>query len=86
MPLTDLTFRQTYDSDVCSDPVAEFYSPVLAESVAYDRNTFTANGLAGLLRNDGRVRIICEPKELSDEVRQAHYAIPALPYRRLMLS
>ena len=40
MPLTDLTFRQTYDSDVCSDLVAEFYSPVLAESVAYDRKGY----------------------------------------------
>ena len=52
----------------------------LSESVAYDRNTFTftanglvaaAAGLAGLLRNDGRVRIICEPKGLSAEVHQA---------------
>ena len=80
MPLTDLTLRRTYDPDVCPNPVAEFYSPALAESVAYDRNTFTftangliaaAAGLAGLLRNDGHVRIICEPRELSDEVRQA---------------
>ena len=80
MPLTDLTLRQTYDPDVCPNPVAEFYSPALAASVAYDRNTytFTANGLiaaaaglAGLLRNDGRVRIVCEPTELSEEVRQA---------------
>ena len=80
MPLTDLTFLQAYDPDVCPDPVAEFYSPALAASVAYDRNTFTftanglvaaAAGLAGLLRNEGCVRIICEPKELSEEVRQA---------------
>ena len=80
MPLTDLMLRQTYDPDTCSDPVAEFYSPALAESVAYDRDTFTFNarglvaaaaGLAGLLRNDGRVRIICEPNELSEGVRQA---------------
>ena len=78
--LTDLNFRRTYDPDVFPDPVAEFYSPALFESVAYDRNTFTftangliaaAVGLAGLLRNDGHVRIICEPRELSDEVRQA---------------
>ena len=80
MPLTNLTLRQTYDPDVCPNPVAEFYSPALAASVAYDRNTFTftanglvaaAAGLAGLLRNDGRVRIICEPKELSEQIRQA---------------
>ena len=80
MPLTDLTLYQTYDPDVCPNPVAEFYSPALAESVAYDRNTFTftanglvaaAAGLAGLLRNNGQVRIICEPRELSEEIRQA---------------
>ncbi len=80
MTLTTLTFRPTYDPDVCPDPVNEFYAPALAESVAYDRNTFTFNahglvaaaaGLAGLLRNDGRVRIICEPRELSEDVRQA---------------
>ena len=80
MPLIDLTFRDTYDPDTCLDPVTDFYSPALAESVAYDRDTFTFNarglasaaaGLAGLLRNDGRVRIICEPKELSNDVRQA---------------
>ena len=83
MPLTDLTLRQTYDPDTCPDLVAEFYSPALAESVAYDRDTFTFNGngltsaaagLAGLLRNDGRVRIICEPTGLSDELRRAAIA------------
>ena len=80
MALTDLSLRPTYDPEVSPDPVREFYSPALAESVAYDRNTFTftaygliaaAAGLAGLLRNNGCVRIICEPRELSDEVRQA---------------
>lgn len=80
MPLTSLSFRAAYDPDVCRDPVGEFYAPALGESVAYDRDTFTftanglaaaAVGLAGLLRNEGRVRIICEPRELSDDVRQA---------------
>ena len=80
MPLTDLTLLPTYDPDLCADPVQDFYAPALAESVAYDRDTFTftaqglvaaAAGLAGLLRNDGKVRIICEPRELSDSVREA---------------
>ena len=80
MPLTGLPLRDTYDPDGCPDLVGEFYSPVLAESVAYDRDTFTftarglvaaAAGLAGLLRNDGRVRIVCEPTGLSEETRQA---------------
>ena len=68
MPLRDLPIRPDYRPDVCPDPVAEFYAPALAESVAYDRATYTfsanglasaAAGLAGLLRNDGRVRLIC---------------------------
>ena len=68
MPLRHLPIRLDYRPDVCPDPVAEFYAPALAESVAYDRATyaFSANGLAsaaaglaGLLRNNGRVRLIC---------------------------
>ncbi len=68
MPLRDLPIRLDYRPDVSPDPVAEFYAPALAESVAYDRATyaFSANGLAsaaaglaGLLRNNGYVRLIC---------------------------
>ena len=68
MPLQNLQIRLDYRPDVSPDPVAEFYAPALAESVAYDRATYTfsanglasaAVGLAGLLRNGGRVRIIC---------------------------
>jgi len=68
MPLRNLPIRLDYRPDVSPDPVAEFYAPALAESVAYDRATYTfsanglasaAVGLAGLLRNDGRVRLIC---------------------------
>ena len=68
MPLRNLQIRLDYRPDVSPDPVAEFYAPALAESVAYDRATYTfsanglasaAVGLAGLLRNDGRVRLIC---------------------------
>ena len=80
MPLTDLNLLPAYDPDTCPDLVANFYSPALAQSVAYDRATFTfsaqglaaaAVGLAGLLRNHGQVRILCEPRELSAETRQA---------------
>ena len=80
MALTDINLRRTYDPEVCPDLVGQFYSPALSESIAYDRNTFTFNakglvaaaaGLAGLLRNDGRVRIICEPEGMSVKVHQA---------------
>ena len=68
MPLRNLQIRLDYRPDVSPDPVAEFYAPALAESVAYDRATYTfsanglssaAVGLAGLLRNGGHVRLIC---------------------------
>ena len=80
MTLRDLNLRSSYDPDSCPQIVAEFYSPTLAQSVRYDRATFTftahglaaaAAGLAGLLRNNGGVRIICEPTELPRATVQA---------------
>ena len=80
MPLTDLNLLSAYDPDNCPDVVTEFYAPALAESVVYDRGTFSfrasglvaaAAGLAGLLRNGGYVRIICEPTQLPDDLRDA---------------
>ena len=68
MPLRDLDLQPSYDPDSCPDIVGQFYAPALGESVAYDRATYTfsatglasaAAGLAGLLRNGGRVRLIC---------------------------
>jgi len=53
------------------DPVNEFYVPLLAEAVNYDRiaGFFTsaslaiaARGLAGLIRNNGTMRIIACPR------------------------
>ena len=41
MPLRHLQIRLDYRPDVSPDPVAEFYAPALAESVAYDRATYT---------------------------------------------
>lgn len=68
MPLRDLDLQLQYDPDSCPDVVGQFYAPALGESVSYDRATYTfsaaglssaAAGLAGLLRNGGRVRLIC---------------------------
>ena len=69
MPLTDLTFRLDYTPENCADFVAEFYEPALAQAVRYDRTTYTfsaaglqtaARGIAGLLQNGGRIRLICD--------------------------
>ena len=68
MPLRDLHLQIDYDPGTCPDVVQQFYAPALAESVAYDRATYTfsaaglssaAVGLAGLINNGGRIRLIC---------------------------
>ena len=69
MPLTDLTLQTVYNHDNCPDPLTRFYEPVISEAVRYDRTTFTfsadalataAAGTAGLVRNGGRIRLICD--------------------------
>ena len=69
MSLTDLQFRLAYTPENCADFVAEFYEPALAMAVRYDRATYTfsaaglqtaARGVAGLLANGGRIRLICD--------------------------
>ena len=68
MPLRDLPLQIDYDPSSCPDVVRQFYEPALGQSIAYDRATYTfsaaglssaAVGLAGLIRNDGRIRLIC---------------------------
>ena len=68
MPLRDLPLQIDYDPSSCPDVVRQFYEPALGQSVAYDRATYTfsaaglssaAVGLAGLIRNGGRIRLIC---------------------------
>ena len=71
MPLTDLLLRLDYTPENCADFVADFYEPALAQAVRYDRATYTfspaglqtaARGVAGLLANNGNIRIICDHK------------------------
>ena len=79
MTLRDLTFAASYTPDTCPDLIAGFYAPALAAAVRYDRATYTftasglaaaAAGIAGLLRNGGRIRLICD-KELEAPLVQA---------------
>ena len=69
MPLTEIKFRLEYTPENCADFVADFYEPALARAVRYDRATYTfsaaglrtaARGVAGLLANNGRIRLICD--------------------------
>ena len=79
MTLRDLTFAASYTPDSCPDLIAGFYAPALAAAVRYDRATYTftadglaaaAAGIAGLLRNGGRIRLICD-KQMDAALVQA---------------
>ena len=69
MPLTDLNLKPVYNHSTCPDMIAGLYEPMLREAVRYDRTTYTfsarglmaaAAGTAGLVRNGGRIRLICD--------------------------
>ena len=77
--LRDLPLRYVYDRASCPNLLEEFYVPVLSAAVRYDRMTMTFNGqslsvaaagIAGLINNGGRMRLICH-RELSLEVVKA---------------
>lgn len=77
--LRELDLKPVYSRDNCQDLVAEFFVPALSRAVRYDRATYTfspealvvaAAGLAGLVNNGGRMRLICH-HELPKDVVQA---------------
>ena len=69
MVLRRLNFRDEYTPENSNSILTDFYDPALAVSIAYDRATFSfsaaglkaaARGIAGLINNGGRIRIICD--------------------------
>ena len=79
MSLRSLDLEISYSSDTCPDMVSEFYDPALAESVQYNRTTYgfspnglvsAAVGIAGLIRNDGRIQLVCD-QSLNHEIVKA---------------
>ena len=75
--LRELELKPFYSRNTCEDIVGEFFVPVLKSSVSYDRTTYTfsarafitaARGIAGLVDNDGRMRLICDNKLPEDVV------------------
>ena len=81
MPFTDLSLRPVYNHGNCPDMLAGLYEPLLEQAVRYDRTTytFTANGLiaaatgtAGLIRNGGRIRLICDHSVHEDVLHAIH--------------
>ena len=61
--------------------IAGLYEPLLQEAIRYDRTTYTftakgliaaAAGTAGLIRNGGRIRLICDHTVRSDILQALH--------------
>ena len=73
--LTDLSLQRSYNAKKPgTNVVGDFFVPALGEATSYDRLTFSfssgalsaaARGVAGLVRNGGRMRILAAP-ELSE--------------------
>ena len=81
MPLTDLKLRPVYNHGNCPDMLACLYEPLLEQAVRYDRTTYTftakgliaaATGTSALIRNDGRIRLICDHSVHEDVLRAIH--------------
>ena len=81
MPLTDLNLRPVYNHSNCPDMIAGLYEPLLREAIRYDRTTYTftakgliaaAAGTAGLIRNGGRIRLICDHTVRPDILQALH--------------
>ena len=77
--LRDMNLRVSYHPDNCADVIAEFYAPALSRGIRYDRATFmfsgkalaaAAAGLAGFLRNGGKMRLICD-RETNPSIMRA---------------
>lgn len=70
MSLRDLDFKQGYDSGF-DDVLKDFYIPALKETKYYDRIagffsssslSVAAQGIAGLIKNQGHMRMIVSPR------------------------
>ena len=79
MSLRDVSLQSSYNPDNCPDIIGRLYEPALAESVRYDRTTYrfsptglmdAATGVAGLIRNGGRIQRICD-QTLEEETVKA---------------
>ena len=99
--LRDLLLYTVYTRDNCPDLVEGFFVPTLSRAVRYDRATYTfspealivaAAGLARLINNGGRMRLICHhqlPKDVVQAIVDGQRAaadavIESLAYRSLV--
>ena len=72
------TWMPFYSRNNCTDIISEFFVPALSVAVAYERTTYTfgpralklaAQGIAGLVNNGGRMRLICNHQLPVETVR-----------------
>ena len=83
MSLKDLMLKKAYSSDT-DDILHDFYISALKEAVEYDRLAgffsstslaIAAKGIIGLIKNDGRMRLIISPKidkKDLEAIKEAH--------------
>jgi len=72
----DLVLKQNYESGI-DDLVNDFYNPVLQKAKQYDRIAgffsssslaIAAKGIAGLIKNDGKMKIIASPRLSKNDI------------------
>ena len=78
MGLKDLALKKSYDSDH-DDILDDFYIPALSASVEYERLAgffsstslaVAARGIAGLISNAGRIKLLCGAKLRKEDVEE----------------
>ncbi|GAW32692.1 DEAD/DEAH box helicase family protein [Carboxydocella sp. JDF658] len=83
MAFRDLNIREGYDSSDI-DVLNEFYIPVLLDTVRYDRLAgffsstalaLAARGIAGLIKNNGKMRLVVSPKLSYEDVETIKKAL-----------
>ncbi len=77
-PFRDLKLEDAYDSGSSgSNVLRDFYVPVMSEAIRYDRLTgyfsstilaLAARGVAGLVRNGGRMRLVSSPQFTEEDI------------------
>ena len=81
MLLTDLSLLPIYNHSNCPNLLTGLYEPLLTHAVRYDRTTYTftaegliaaAAGAASLIRNGGRIRLICDHSVRQDVLQAIH--------------
>ncbi|MCK5645005.1 MAG: restriction endonuclease subunit R, partial [Gammaproteobacteria bacterium] len=83
MSFCDININYSYETGH-GDPINEFYVPVLSQAIKYDRIAgyfsssslaIAARGIAGLINNGGRMRIIASPHLSEADLEIIHKSI-----------